>query len=79
MLTLISPEENAEVSDSVRVAGILRDERLNVEINGRPVRMDEEGNFAVVMKVQVGGSSIIIKISDAKGNATTISRHVIRL
>ncbi|MFI5349099.1 MAG: LysM peptidoglycan-binding domain-containing protein [Elusimicrobiota bacterium] len=79
MVTLISPEENAEVSDSVRVAGILRDERLTVEVNGRPVRIDEEGNFAVVMKVQVGGSSVLIKISDGKGNATTISRHVIRL
>jgi hypothetical protein len=79
MLTLISPEENAEVGDTVRVAGILRDERLNLEINGRPARIDEEGNFAVVLKTQVGGNSVIIKISDSKGNATTISRHVIRL
>ena len=79
MVTLISPEENAEVSDTVRVAGILRDERLTVEINGRPVRIDDEGNFAVVMKTQVGGNSVLIKISDGKGNATTISRHVIRL
>jgi hypothetical protein len=79
MVTLISPEQDAEVGDTVRVAGILRDERLILEINGRPVRIDEEGNFVVVMKTQVGGNSILIKISDAKGNATTISRHVIRM
>ena len=79
MLTIISPEENAEVSDTVRVAGILRDERLALEINGRPVRVDDEGNFAVVMKTQVGGNSVVITISDGKGNATHISRHVIRM
>ena len=79
MLTLISPEQNAEVGDTVRVSGILRDERLILEINGRPVRVDDEGNFAVVMKTQVGGNSVVVKISDSKGNSTTISRHVIRM
>jgi uncharacterized protein YfaP (DUF2135 family) len=79
MLTLISPEENAEVGDTMRVAGILRDERLTLEINGRPVRVDDEGNFAVVMKTAVGGNSVIITISDGKGNATHLSRHVTRL
>ncbi|MFI5363570.1 MAG: LysM peptidoglycan-binding domain-containing protein [Elusimicrobiota bacterium] len=79
MLTLISPEENAEVGETVRVAGILRDERLTVEVNNRPVRVDEEGNFAVVLKTAVGGNSVVITVSDGKGNAAHISRHVIRL
>jgi hypothetical protein len=79
MVTLLSPEQNAEVGDTVRVAGILRDERLKLEINGRPVRVDDEGNFSVVMKTQVGGNSVSLTISDGKGNATTISRHVTRL
>ena len=79
MLTLLSPEQNAEVGDTVRVAGILRDERLKLEINGRPARVDDEGNFSVIMKTQVGGNSVSLTISDGKGNATTISRHVTRL
>jgi LysM domain-containing protein len=79
MLTLISPEENAEVGDSVRVAGILRDERLTIEINNRVVHPDAEGNFAVLLKTQVGGNSVVITLSDSKGNSATISRHVIRL
>jgi hypothetical protein len=79
MLTLISPEDNAEVGDVVRVTGILRDERLKLEINGRPVAVDDEGNFAVVMKTNVGGNSVVIVISDEKGNASRISRHVTRL
>lgn len=79
MLTLLSPEQDAEVGDTVRVAGILRDERLKLEINGRPVRVDDEGNFSIVMKTQVGGNSVSLTVSDGKGNQTTISRHVTRL
>jgi hypothetical protein len=79
MVTLISPEQNAEVGDTVRVSGILRDERLKLEINGRPVRVDDEGNFSAVLKTQVGGNSVSLTVSDGKGNQTTISRHVTRL
>ena len=79
MLDLVSPEQNAEVSDTVRVAGFLRDERLTLEINGRPVRVEDDGSFSVVMKVSVGGNSFQITVSDGKGNKTTISRHVMRL
>ena len=79
MLTLISPEQNAEVGDTMRVAGILRDERLKLELNGRPVRVDDEGNFSVILKTAVGGNSVTVTISDGKGNQTTISRHVTRL
>ena len=80
MLNLLSPEQNAEVGgDTVRVAGILRDERLTLEIEGRPVAVDADGNFAVVVKVPVGGSTIGITVSDSKGNRSRISRRVIRM
>jgi hypothetical protein len=79
MVNLISPEQDAEVGDTVRVSGILRDERLKLEINGRPVRIDDEGNFSVVLKTSVGGNSVSLTVSDGKGNQTTISRHVTRL
>jgi hypothetical protein len=79
MLTLLSPEQNAEVGETMRVSGILRDERLHLELNGRPVRVDDEGNFSVMLKTQVGGNSVSLTLSDGKGNETTISRHVTRL
>lgn len=79
MLSLTSPEQDAEVGDTVKVAGFLRDERLKLEINGRAVNVADDGSFSVIMKTSVGGNSVILTISDGKGNATTISRHVIRL
>lgn len=80
MLTLLGPEENAEVGgDTVRVVGILRDERLKLEIDNRPVAVDADGNFVFILKVPVGPSTIGITISDGKGNQTRISRRVIRM
>ena len=79
MVNLITPEQDAEVGDTVRVSGILRDERLKLEVNGHPVRIDDEGNFSLVLKTQVGGNSVSVTVSDGKGNTTTISRHVTRL
>ena len=79
MVNLITPEQDAEVGDTVRVSGILRDERLKLEVNGHPVRIDDEGNFSIVLKTAVGGNSVSLTISDGKGNQTTISRHVTRL
>jgi hypothetical protein len=79
MVTLITPEQDAEVGETVNVSGILRDERLKLEINGHPVRIDAEGNFSMVLKTQVGGNSVSLTISDSKGNTATISRHVTRL
>ncbi len=79
MLTLISPEQNAEVGETMKVSGILRDERLTLQLNGRPVRVDQDGNFSVILKTTVGGNSVTLTLSDGKGNETTISRHVTRL
>lgn len=79
MLELNSPEENAEVGDTVRVSGLLRDERLHIEVNGGAVKVDENGEFSVVLKTKFGGNAVHIVISDDKGNASHISRHVIRL
>ncbi len=79
MLELNSPEENAEVGETVRVSGLLRDDRLHLEINGAPIKVDENGEFSVVLKTKFGGNAVHILISDDKGNASHISRHVIRL
>ena len=80
MLNLLAPEENAEVGgDTVRVVGILRDERLTVEVEDKPVAVDADGNFTVIVKVKVGANTIGITVSDGKGNQSRISRRVIRM
>jgi hypothetical protein len=79
MVVLTSPENNAEVSDAVTVAGLLRDERLTVSINGVPIKVGEDGKFSVSLKTHVGGNSIVVTVADDKGNQSSISRHVTRL
>lgn len=79
MLELSSPEENAEVGETVRVSGLLRDEKLHLEINGKKIVPDENGEFSIVLKTSFGGNAVHIVISDDKGNSAHISRHVIRL
>lgn len=79
MVDLISPQNDAEVGESVRVTGILRDERLKLSVNGKPVEVDPDGNFSIQVKTGYGTSSIYLEISDGKGNSTRLSRRVIRL
>lgn len=79
MLVLASPENNAEVSDAVQVAGYLRDERLTVEVNGVPIKTDAEGRFSLSLKTHVGGNTIVVTVSDGHGNQSSVSRHVTRL
>ncbi|MBI3566228.1 MAG: LysM peptidoglycan-binding domain-containing protein [Elusimicrobia bacterium] len=79
LLELTSPEENAEVGETVRVAGILRDGRIHLEINGVPVKPDENGEFTLMLRTTVGGNAVHVVLSDDKGNSAHISRHVTRL
>ena len=64
--------------DTVRVLGILRDDRLTVEVAGKPVRVDEDGNFSALVTLPAGATEIRIVVSDGKGNQTEISRRVSR-
>lgn len=79
LLELTSPEENAEVGETVRVAGLLRDGRVHIEINGVKVKPDENGEFSLDLRTHVGGNAVHILLSDEKGNSAQISRHVIRM
>lgn len=79
MLTLISPAEGAEVSgDQIQVAGVLRDDTLKLEVAGKPVRIDADGNFTATLPLHDGINSIELVVSDGKGNSTRISRRVTR-
>ncbi len=78
-LTIAAPSEGAYVDgDKVRLIGVIRDERLIVEVAGKVVRADSDGNFTVSLPLKDGMNEIVITISDGKGNSTQISRRVTR-
>jgi hypothetical protein len=78
-LTIIAPVENAEVtSDKVRIVGVLRDDALRLEVAGKPVRIDADGNFLADVPVSGGPNEIELVLSDGKGNQTRLFRHVTR-
>lgn len=80
MLQITAPEENSETgADAVRAAGVLRDPRLTLEINGVPVRIDEDGNFAITVRVKYGRTAVTFSLTDPKGNQSHVTRHVLKL
>jgi hypothetical protein len=80
MLLISAPEENSETgADTIRAAGILRDQRLALDINGVPVRTDEDGNFAITVRVKYGRTSVTFTLTDPKGNTSFVTRHVLKL
>lgn len=78
-IVIASPAEEAYIdADSVRVSGVLRDDRLRVEVGGKPMRIDQDGNFLVTVPLKDGMNEILITVSDPNGNSTQISRRVTR-
>lgn len=78
-LSIAAPAEGAYVDgDSVRLIGVIRDDRLRVEVAGKAVRADADGNFTVTLPLKDGMNEIVITISDGKGNSTRMSRRVTR-
>ncbi|MEK7388722.1 MAG: LysM peptidoglycan-binding domain-containing protein [Elusimicrobiota bacterium] len=78
-VVITSPAEDAVVrTDTVRVTGLLRDDRLILSVSGKPVRSDEDGNFSVVVPLAAGVNEIRVIVADNKGNQTQISRRVTR-
>jgi len=75
---LLRPTGDENVSeDSYRVTGIVKAENLSVQVDGKPVRSDETGNFFATVKLQPGANVIKIQVGDAYGHATTITRHIV--
>jgi len=78
-IVISSPAEEAYLdADSVRVSGLLRDDRLRVTVNDKPVRTDADGNFVATVALKPGMNEILVKVTDPKGNSTEISRRVTR-
>jgi len=80
MLQIIAPEENSETgADSVRASGVLRDQRLTLDINGVPVKTDDDGNFSITVRVKTGKTSVTFTLTDSKGNQSYVTRHVLKM
>ncbi len=78
-IVISSPAEEAYIdTDNVRVSGLLRDDRLRVMVNDKPIRADADGNFVATVTLKSGPNEILIKVTDPKGNSTEISRRVTR-
>ncbi|MDD5303308.1 MAG: LysM peptidoglycan-binding domain-containing protein [Elusimicrobia bacterium] len=78
-VTIAGPAEGAYVDgDTVRLVGVIRDDRVRVEVAGKSVRADADGNFVVTLPLKDGMNEILITVSDPKGNSTQISRRVTR-
>jgi hypothetical protein len=74
-----SPVEDAVTdAETVRVSGVLRDDRLRVDIAGKSARVDADGNFVVILPLKFGINEILVTVTDPKGNSTQISRRVTR-
>ena len=79
-LNILSPENNDQIGGEVaRASGILRDQRLTLHINGVPVKINEDGTFAITVRVRYGKTAIIFTLSDPKGNQAHVSRYVTKL
>lgn len=77
--TVYAPRENETINaNDVRVMGVVRDDRLRVRVNGKPVRADAEGNFTAPVSLQPGSNEIDIVVEDDAGNQIRMSRRVTR-
>jgi Glucodextranase, domain B/LysM domain len=78
-VTIVSPSDgDFEDDDFVRVVGILHDDRLSVRVQGRPARVDGDGNFVARVPLKVGANVIEVVVSDGRGDQTTMTRRVTR-
>ena len=74
---LLRPAADENVfEDAYRVTGIVKAENLTVQVDGKPVRADESGNFFATLKLKPGPNVVNIQVNDAYGHATTITRRI---
>ncbi len=79
-LTIMTPENNDQIGGEVaRATGILRDQRLTLHINGVPVNINDDGTFAITVRVRYGRTAVIFTLTDPKGNQAHVARYVMKL
>ncbi len=72
------PVGDQDISDSpdYKVVGVVKNDRVTVTVNGRPVRLDDSGNFSVDLRLRSGANNVVVVVSDQDGDSTTITRTV---
>lgn len=76
--TLLRPAQDEHVSsDTYRVMGLIKQENLNVTVDGKPARIDESGNFFATVRLKEGVNLITILVSDSYGHSTKLTRRVL--
>ena len=72
-----SPDKDEIVGAAVyKVRGVIKQDGVNVTVNGKAVRSDDSGEFSMDVKLKLGGNDINVVVSDEQGNSTTITRTV---
>lgn len=76
---LYKPAKDEDTTAAVyKVAGLIKADGLSVSVNGRPARVDEQGNFFSEVKLAFGPNEIAIIVADPRGNNSTLTRRVTR-
>lgn len=76
-VVLSRPTRDEDVfTDTYRVQGLVKNEDVTVAVNGRPVRLDENGNFIVDLRLREGANDVNVVVTDRDGNTTSISRRL---
>jgi len=75
VVTKPAADEDVASAD-YRVVGRVTADNLSAYVNGKPARQDENGNFAVEIKLHEGQNLVSISVSDASGNTETITRKL---
>jgi hypothetical protein len=77
-LVLIKPEADMRVETELyQVRGTLKYDNLVVTVNDRPVAVDEQGNFSIVIKLRAGPNDVAVKVARPGGDSSTIVRRLI--
>ncbi|MDR7857010.1 hypothetical protein, partial [Tissierella sp.] len=80
VLVVSEPLDNAKIKvESVHVIGNVVDniELAKLEINGKVIVLDAEGNFHERLMLNPGANTITVKATDGAGNVTTVVRTVL--
>lgn len=76
---LYKPAKDEDTTAAVyKVSGLLKADGLTVSVNGRPARVDEQGNFFSEVKLAFGANEIAVVVTDPRGNSSTLTRRITR-
>ena len=63
-------------TNTYQVKGLVKRDNLTVSVNGKAMRIDDAGNFQLVIKLSRGVNDVIILVQDDAGNSLTLTRRL---